>query len=175
MGSLVFKKHGIDLEQKTIEVDEVQSEDPKYITEQKAKAIYQKVGQPLIISDDNWEITELNGFPGPYMKSVNAWFGFDGWVKISKILENKQIFLNSYVAYIDKMGVKIFNDRMERIFVDKPPGTHHSAPILRCISLPDDPTPIVDVWNNNPEKLAKNRYALEDLAKWINAKNQQAS
>lgn len=54
-----------------LDIDEIQGEDPEMIVRDKAKKAYEKLGMPVVVSDDTWSIKALNGFPGAYMKSIN--------------------------------------------------------------------------------------------------------
>ena len=67
-------KFGVDLEQKDLDIDEIQSDSISKIAEDKAKKAFAILQEPLVVSDSGWEIPALNNFPGPYMKYVNHWF-----------------------------------------------------------------------------------------------------
>lgn len=62
--------HQIKLIQLQLDIDEIQGEDSEIISLDKARKAFAEIGKPLVISDDSWSITGLNGFPGPYMKSI---------------------------------------------------------------------------------------------------------
>lgn len=169
LGSRSFQKHGLILEQLQIEVDEVQSEDPYYILDHKIRSIYEKVKRPLIVTDDSWNIPALGGFPGAYMKSVNHWLAPDDWLNLMSTHEDKRIFLESRLAYIDESGVKNFEDSQERKFLDKVSETD-GVSILRVISLSNDPTPLNELWKRDPELLLNGRLVWENFIDWYKNK-----
>ncbi len=115
---VALKKHGISIEQLSIDVDEVQSADPNYIIEHKAQSMFAKVGKPLIVSDDSWRIPALNGFPGAYMKHVNHWFSPKDWIAIMEQHDDKRIFLERRLAYTDGTDITLFEDVEERQFLE---------------------------------------------------------
>lgn len=168
------QKRDIDLERIVIEIDEIQSEDPKLVLEHKINAIYDKVGKPLVVSDDSWSIPALNGFPGIYMKSMNYWFSAKDWLNIMSQYPDKTIYLNARLAYIDSYGtITFFEETREMKFLDKQsdvPG----APILQILSLPDDDTPISDLLKNNPDKYHSSRKLWSNFLDWYTENQPQS-
>lgn len=84
-----------------IEIDEIQHSDPAEITKAKARAAYEVVHEPVVVSDTSWEIPALGGFPGGYMKDVSAWLDGEDWVALMKRHEDKTIYCHEHVAYFD--------------------------------------------------------------------------
>ena len=77
----VCSSSGINVEQVIIEIDEIQGEDPMIIVQDKARRAYEGLAKPIVVSDDSWDIPALNGFPGPYMKSMNKWFKSEDFLR----------------------------------------------------------------------------------------------
>ncbi len=160
------RKRNIDLEQIVIEIDEIQSEDPKLVLEHKINAIYDKVGKPLIVSDDSWSIPALNGFPGIYMKSMNFWFSAQDWLNIMSQYQDKTIYLNARLTYIDEYrNMTFFEETRQMRFVDKLTGTP-GVPLLQAIGLVGDDTPIADLLKNNPDKYYSSRKLWPEFLDW---------
>lgn len=65
IGSQTCRGYGIELSQNSLEIDEIQGEDAERIVRDKADKAYSLIGEPVIVSDDSWEIPGLGGFPGP--------------------------------------------------------------------------------------------------------------
>ncbi len=163
---LACQKHGVELEQIDNQVDEVQSEDPIEIIKHKAKSVFDKINKPLLVSDDCWSIPALNGFPGPYMKSMNHWFTASDWLKIMKNYQDKTIYLTARLAYINKNGlITIFEETHERKFIDQAssrPGT----PILQVTSFVDDKTPLNELLKKDLDKYCAGRKLWDDFLDW---------
>src|ERR1035437_9937513 len=62
----VCEQASITVKQTVFDIDEIQGEDPELIVKDKARRAYEKLGKPVVVSDDSWNIPALNGFPGPY-------------------------------------------------------------------------------------------------------------
>lgn len=169
-GQEACKKHGLELEQIFIEVDEIQSEDPQKIIKDKITKIFQSVKHPVLVSDDSWSIPALNGFPGPYMKSVNHWFTGQDWVNLMKSHINKSIFLNNLLAFTDNgMDITTFEGTAERIFLEKPSGKP-GIPVLQATSLPGHKKPLNEMWEEDSKPIIRSKHVWDDFANWYKEK-----
>lgn len=107
-GQETCSQYDIELIQKELDIDEVQSEDTEYVARRKAETAYQLVKQPVIISDDAWKVFGLNGFPGTYAKSVNTWFTADDYLRLTKDLADRRITLVQTLVYQDRDRQQLF-------------------------------------------------------------------
>lgn len=152
MGKTVCDQYGIKLTQDTHDIDEVQSEDIVYVAKHKAEAAFALTKQPVIISDDAWEIPGLNGFPGTYAKSVNTWFTADDYIRLTKDLTDRSIHLVQTLVYQDASSSKLFRHTTPGTLLRVPHGTAlPTATIMEVVSLRDDGMSIA-------EDLAQNNY-----------------
>jgi len=147
---------------------EPQTEDIVVISKSKAQQAYEKVQEPLLVSDVSWIIPALNGFPGPYMAYVNKWFTSQDFLNLMKDKENKEIILRECVTYIDKDQTESFISETKGFFVDKEYGK--ATPIDQVISFREDGKTIAqcvdegiiripqgDLWNKVGEWLKANK------------------
>jgi len=104
----VAGKYGVDILQKDISIAEIQDENPRNIAQDKSNKAYEAVKLPVLVSDDTWCIPGLNGFPGPYMHSVNEWFTPDDFLRLTLPLENRVVTLTQYLVYTDGRNQKVF-------------------------------------------------------------------
>lgn len=125
--SEVCEGYDIELVQNELEIDEIQSEDSSKIVVDKADKAYAVLNQPVVVSDDSWEIPGLNGFPGPYMKSMNHWLGVSDFINLTKNLKDRRIFLLQYLAYKDDKTTKVFYQKREGYLLTAPKGKGHSS------------------------------------------------
>jgi inosine triphosphate pyrophosphatase len=65
----------IPLTNTDIDLDEIQSFDPKVITEDKVKRAYAQLQKPVIVEDVSAGIDHLNGLPGPFIKFCEQQLG----------------------------------------------------------------------------------------------------
>lgn len=110
IAEMLCAKHDISLVMFDAETHEIQSEDPVEVITQKAQDKFTLSGQKaLIVSDDSWDIPELNGFPGPYMKSMDYWLSSQDFLNLTSHLTDRRILLHQYIAYIDTSGLQLFH------------------------------------------------------------------
>lgn len=166
---------GIKLEQAIIDIDEIQGEDPIPIITDKARRAYEILGKPLVVSDDTWDIPALNGFPGPYMKSINSWFSSDDFIRLMHGITNRKIILHQYLAFIDEDGVEIFTADLSGIVLNEAKGNDTKAPIKNVVAFDmDGGKSLTEVYNSPTElmneQLSKRADAWPDLLNWYKQK-----
>jgi len=118
----IFDGYDIKVIQKSIEIDEIQSSSAEKIVKDKAKKAYKIIKKPLIVSDSEWKIPALKGFPGPYMKYVNKWFSVNDFLNLMKSKQKRTIYLNHLICGIDKKRIKVFRRKIIGTFAKKPQG-----------------------------------------------------
>lgn len=116
------KQYDINLTHRDIDIDEVQSEDFDYVAKQKAIAAFEKVGAPTIVSDDCYDFPGLNGFPGPYMHSLNEWFSVEDFVYLVKGMKDRRLFVHKYLVYFDGKELKMFKNIHKGELLTEPRG-----------------------------------------------------
>lgn len=117
-------KHGITLVQQDIETVEIQAEIGEPIARHKANEAFQKLQKPVIVTDDTWVIPGLNGFPGPYMKSMNHWFTPQNWLDLTRNLEDREIILRQIAVYQDEMEQVVFTCDLPATLLKEVRGEH---------------------------------------------------
>ena len=85
-GLHAFKDSDIELVQVKLETPEIQSLDGAAIAEFSAQWACEKLNAPVIKNDASWHFDGLNGFPGPFAKYAQAWFGVE---EIMELLKGK--------------------------------------------------------------------------------------
>jgi XTP/dITP diphosphohydrolase len=169
IAKLAGQKHGVKIIQHTVEVDEIQAEDPKYILEHKAHAIYEKVRSPLVVTDDSRSIPALHGFPGPYAKSVNHWFTAQDWLNLMKGHTDMTTFFEKRLAYIDESGITVFEQIIEQKFLHNL-ANDEKAGILDVITYPGENQSIAELMVNNPEHILSKDTIWQEFFDWYKKK-----
>ena len=137
IGQANLAKFDIELEQRVAEIDEIQGEDAERIVRAKALSAFQAVGQPVLVTDDSWNIAGLHGFPGPYMKSINHWLTPADFIRLTRDLDNKLITLEQWVAYQDEHECVTFRKDLPGLIMDEPRG-QCGPTIMKVVSLEGD-------------------------------------
>jgi XTP/dITP diphosphohydrolase len=135
--SQVCAQYGIELIQSHSDIDEIQNEDAQLIVLDKGRKAFALAGQPVIVSDDSWVMPGLNGFPGPYMKSMNEWFTAEDFIRLTAHLSDKRAYLVQYLAFHDVNQEKVFTQKQEGIVLDEPRGSYGPAS-YKVISMVGD-------------------------------------
>lgn len=169
-------KFGIPLEQVFLDIDEIQGEDPVAIVIDKAKRAYEAFGKPIVVSDDSWDIPALNGFPGPYMKSMISWFSSDDFLRLMKGVKDRRVYIQQYLGYHDGQDTTVFNKDIPGTILEEPKGNNLKAPIMNVVTMDmDNGKSLTEVHEKEDKFLAdrikKQPNAWTDLAKWWLAQN----
>ncbi len=126
----VCREFDIELRQVSVDITELQAEDGEIIVRDKAEKAFDMLHQPVVVCDDSWIIPGLNGFPGPYMKSVNTWFTPEDWLRLTLPLKNREIVLRQYIVFQNDDEQHLFAQDVRGIILKEIRGTSvypHSA------------------------------------------------
>ncbi len=163
--------HGIELVQLVLDIDEIQGEDPRAIIKAKAEQAYHLVNKPVVVSDDSWYIHALNGFPGPYMKSINHWFEPQDFLNLLRDKNNRRGMVAQLLAYYDGKSFEIFRKDVSGSFANDIRGTM-ADPIRNVFCVDgDNGMTLAEVEAagliNSSERLARHPNPWDDFAAWL--------
>lgn len=113
---------GISVQVQDNDIDEIQSHNASKIAIAKAEAAYAQLKKPLVVNDHFWSINALNGFPGGYMKDVQAWFEAGDFINLMKNKSDKSVVMTEYVVYFDGKTLKQFNVQFPGRIIDEERG-----------------------------------------------------
>lgn len=119
---IVLKNFGLSLTQKPLPLIEIQSHSLEDIAKAKAEHAFKDVAQPLVVKDDGWYITALNGFPGSYMKYTNEWLSPEDFLNVLKPYKNREIVFKDALYFVDGKKEKLFTNTIKGRIVEKPKG-----------------------------------------------------
>lgn len=164
----ILKESGIKLLQAAFDIDEIQGEDAQKIALDKAHKAFDIVKKPLLISDDSWSVHGLNGWPGPYMKSMNHWLSADDFLRLTSTLKDRRITLHQIAVYQDEQGQKLFMNDIEGRLLDHAATEFPMIPWSQIITLTKDGRSLAEVRNTSPEQLAtENSNVWHQVAVWL--------
>lgn len=175
IGKRQLAKYGVELVQTVIDIDEIQGEDLEAIIRDKAAKAYAKVGQPVVVTDDSWTIPGLQGFPGPYMKSINYWFTPNDFIRLTRDLADRRIFLNQLVAYQDEMETVVFRSDTPGTLTTEARGNFGVA-CQKVVTIDgDNGLTISETYDANnghtPERVSYLSDAWKELGAWLKEKS----
>ena len=105
----------------TTDVPEIQSLDLDEVITAKAKAAYEKIKKPVLVTDVSLEIEDLDGLPGPFVKFFLKTLGAEKTVKLVK--GSRRTKVTDAVAVYDGKILKIFKGSVRGKVVPKARGT----------------------------------------------------
>ncbi|MBX6722580.1 MAG: S-adenosylmethionine:tRNA ribosyltransferase-isomerase, partial [Dactylosporangium sp.] len=101
---------GIDVEQVTLDLDEIQSPLVRDVALHKAQQAFRVLRRPLIVEDSGFYIDEL-GFPGPLVKQFVRSVGSRGIIKLADLTSDRRCHFEGVLVYIDGHGVpRVYTD-----------------------------------------------------------------
>lgn len=160
-----FDHFDIILEQLELPVDEVQSNDPSYIAQKKAKEAFTLAGGgPVIVNDAFWNILALKGFPGAYMSPLMQWLQPDDFLKLLEGHSDRTIVLTDSYAYYDGERLKVFSKEHMGAILQEPKG--EGLTIQRIATFRDSKSIAETIAEDRPSIDSK-ETAGYDLAKWL--------
>lgn len=172
----ICHKYGLEIEQVVADIDEIQGEESERIARDKAHRAYELVGKPVVISDDSWSISALNGFPGPYMKSVSHWFTPQNFIDLVQNTQDRSVTLHQYLVYKDQVETVIFQHDHSGKIVVSPRGNSKTA-WHNVVSMDaDNGKTLGEVIEagllNDPERSERQGDAWYSLLQWLKEKQQ---
>jgi XTP/dITP diphosphohydrolase len=94
----------IKVQQAKLDIIEPQADTVEEIAISKAQQAFDKLGKPVMVEDGSFHITELNGFPGPYIKYVLQTISAEGILHLARDLTSRECYFTSTLAYADEQG-----------------------------------------------------------------------
>lgn len=92
---------GVELIQKELDTPEIQSVSIEKIVSFSAQWACDLLKEPVILSDVEYCIEALNGFPGPFIKYINEWLSADDILRLMAGKENREVFVKDCLAYCE--------------------------------------------------------------------------
>ncbi len=164
---LSCEKYNIDLAQESsLDIPEIQSDNGQEIARHKASEAFRLLGKPVIITDDTWNIPALRGFPGAYNKWMNHWLSTDDWLRLTRELTDRRIFLTQILVYQDELEQVLFEQPVEGVLLAEPQGVsaRGSEPL---ISFDGGEHSIADLLTTGKSAIAGRKNAWDAFGTWF--------
>ena len=163
---------GVTIEPAKLEFDEIQHSDPAEITKAKAVAAFRAAHSihPVVVSDTSWSIPALGGFPGGYMKDIEAWWTADNWLDVMKHQTDRRIFCNEHVAYFDGNVVTHFVETYQGVFMREPSGrVDDDESFEQVVSLYGGETMAVQLARGEHASASETHRHWQQFGEWISS------
>ncbi|HUS26806.1 MAG TPA: non-canonical purine NTP pyrophosphatase [Nevskiaceae bacterium] len=157
---------GIDVEQLSLPVDEIQSHDVQKIAMHKAKQAYKLAGRPVVVQDTFWNILALKGFPGAYMRYVAEWFKPEDFLALMQDKADRTVGRTHILVYYDGKRAKVFAKDYWGKITDEPHGKGLS---IDQVVITDGQTKTnAEIWEaENHSAIPLQDSVWHEFAKWF--------
>ncbi|MPZ05586.1 MAG: RdgB/HAM1 family non-canonical purine NTP pyrophosphatase [Nitrososphaeraceae archaeon] len=109
----ILRQYGIVSQLIKMSIQEIQSESVHRIAEDKSTYAFKHLLRPVVIEDDGFYISSLNGFPGQYSSFVYKTLGNQGILKLMLNKVNRRAYFLSVIAYNDGHTLKMFSGKTQ--------------------------------------------------------------
>jgi len=115
---------GIELEHKDLDLDEIQSADPRKVVEHKVRQAYDIIKKPVLVDDTSLSFNALGGLPGPFVKFFReAENGLENLCRMLDGFEDRSAYGMIIYGYYDGTTIKFIEGRLNGTIADHPRGT----------------------------------------------------
>lgn len=113
---------GVPIDHQKLDLDEIQSSDPREIIEHKVRQAYAVVKKPVIVDDVSLEIAALGGLPGPFVKWFVDQAGLEAMCRMCDGLEGREAVGKACIGYYDGKEFCYFEGAIHGTIADHPRG-----------------------------------------------------
>jgi len=120
----LVKTLGLTLEHQKIELDEIQSADPKVVIAHKVRQAYDIIQRPVLVEDTSLSFNALDSLPGPFVKFfVDAENGLENMCRMLDGFEDRSAYGSVIYGYFDGNEVRYFEGRLNGTIAIHPRGS----------------------------------------------------
>jgi len=114
---------GIKLAHQKIDLDEIQSPDPRVVIEHKVRQAYELIKKPVLVEDTSLSFNALHGLPGTFVKFfVDAEDGLENMCHMLDGFEDRSAYASAVYGYFDGNSLHFFGGRLDGEIADHPRG-----------------------------------------------------
>lgn len=168
----ICEPRGFTIEQAILDIPEIQAEEGEPVAIDKAQKAFAILQKPLVVTDDTWVIPGLNGFPGPYMKSMNHWFTAEDFLRLTLPLADRRIILRQIAVYQDDSGQKVFSVDIAGTLLTEIKGTSKYAHTT-ITALDDSGKSFAEIDAEGKSAIAGKHTVWHELTDWLEAKDKE--
>lgn len=118
------KTVGITLEHQKLDLDEIQSSDPRVVIEHKVRQAYDLIKRPVLVEDTSLGFSALNGLPGPFIKFfVDAENGLENLCRMLNGFSDRSARAVVIYGYYDGTRLTFIEGGMNGTIADHPRGS----------------------------------------------------
>jgi non-canonical purine NTP pyrophosphatase (RdgB/HAM1 family) len=117
------KTLGFTLDHQKIDLDEIQSADPKVVIEHKVRQAYELIKKPVLVEDTSLSFNALDNLPGPFVKFfVDAENGLENMCRMLDGFDDRSAYGSVIYGYFDGKELRFFEGRLNGTIAQHPRG-----------------------------------------------------
>ncbi|MBL8158870.1 non-canonical purine NTP pyrophosphatase [Candidatus Saccharibacteria bacterium] len=114
---------GITLEHRKLDLDEIQSADPKVVIEHKVLQAYELLQAPVLVEDTILGFNALGGLPGPFVRFfVDAENGLENMCRMLDGFADRSAYGSATYGYFDGTELRFFAGHLDGVIASSPRG-----------------------------------------------------
>lgn len=114
---------GFTLDHQKIDLDEIQSADPKVVIEHKVRQAYELIKEPVLVEDTSLSFNTLDSLPGPFVKFfVDAENGLENMCRMLDGFDDRSAYGSVIYGYFDGKELRFFEGRLSGTIARHPRG-----------------------------------------------------
>lgn len=114
---------GMRLEHQKIDLEEIQSADPKVVIEHKVRQAYELLHTPVLVEDTSLFFNALGDLPGPLVKFfVEAPDGLENMCRVLDGFTDRSAYASAVYGYYDGERLEFFAGRLNGTIAEHPRG-----------------------------------------------------
>jgi non-canonical purine NTP pyrophosphatase (RdgB/HAM1 family) len=157
---------GFDIDNKKIDLDEIQSLDPKVIGEHKVRQAYKVMRSPVLVEDTTLDFAALEGLPGPFVKWFLDAIGPIGLIKLLVPYSNRKAIAKCTITYYDGKTLRFFEGIVKGRIASKPLGKNGFG--WDFVFIPDgSKLTFAQMTGKQKNEISHRRLAIEKLKRFL--------
>lgn len=114
---------GVKLEHQKVDLDEIQSPDPRVVIEHKAKQAFELLQRPVLVEDTSLSFNALHGLPGTFVKFfVESPDGLENMCRMLDGFTDRSAYASAVYGVYDGTTLSLFSGRLNGTIADHPRG-----------------------------------------------------
>jgi len=161
---------GVDIEGTGLEIEEIQSLDPKKVATVKAQRYFEELQKPIFVEDVALSFDSLNGLPGTYINDFLKVLDNKGLVDLLKERNNRGALAITTIVYKDGQNEDhVFQGEMKGTISEAVRGENGFG--WDKIFIPDGDTKTLGEMSlDEKNKYSMRAKALKKFANWLSSK-----
>lgn len=112
------------LNHQAVEIEELQSLDPRKVIEHKAKEAYKTTCSPVVVDDVSLVINAFGKLPGPFIKYFLSEIGIEGICRLLDNHKDRSAKASVLLGFYDGKDFEFFEELLDGTIAKSPRGKH---------------------------------------------------